>query len=147
MAVTATPIFAQAPLIGVADMSAITACTTRGPTATASLAGANIIALVPTQTNGCRIDKIRVKASSTSITAASVAALVTIWIHDGTTAYPFDEISITAVTPSTTTASFSTEIEYDTLQLPSTHSLYASTTVTTTASTSAFVVEAFGGAY
>ena len=147
MAVTATPIFAQAPIIGIADMSAISACTTRAPTATASLAGANIIQLVPTTTNGCRIDKIRIKGSSSSITAATAAATVIIWIWDGTTAYPFDEILITALTPSTAVASFSAEVSYSTLQLPSTYKLYASTTVTTTASTTAFVVEAFGGAY
>ena len=69
MAVTATPIFAQAPLLSIADMSAVTACTTRGPTATASLAGANIFQLVNTTTNGCRIDKIRVKASSTAFSS------------------------------------------------------------------------------
>ena len=147
MAVTATPIFAQAPLIGVADMSAVTACTTRGPTATAGLAAANIFQLLTTTTNGARVDKIRVKASSTSFTAATAAATVTIWIWDGTTAYPFDEILITALTPSTTVASYSAETNYTTLQLPSTYKLYCSTSVTTTAATTAFVVEAFGGAY
>jgi len=147
MAVTATPIFTQAPLVGIANFSAVSACTTRGPTATAGLAAANIIALVPTTTNGCRIDRIMIKGSSTSITAPTAAQLVTIWIHDGTTAYPFDEIELSVVTPSTTVGSFEGAATYSTLNLPSTYSLYASTTITTTASTTAFVVEAFGGSY
>lgn len=147
MAVTATPIFTQAPLVGIADLSAVTACTTRAPTVTASLAAANIFQLVNTTTNGCRIDKIRVKASSSAFTSATVAQTVTIWIWDGTTAYPLDEILVTALTPSTTVASYLAEINYSALNLPSTYKLYASTSVTTTANTTAIVVEAFGGSY
>lgn len=142
-----TPIFPIVPYAASASLAAVTACTTRAPTATASLAGANIFALTTTQTNGVRIDAITIKACSTAFTSATVAQTVTIWLHDGTTAWPIDEILITAVTPSTTAASFTTTRLYNNMILPSTHSLYMSTSVTTTASTTALAVTAQGGAY
>jgi len=148
MAVTATPIFVQSPLIGYLDMSAQTACTTRGKTATASLAGANIIQLLNTTTNGCRVDSIQVNACSTSMTATTAANLVGIWIWDGTNAQLYNEIAVTAVVPSTTTAGFTTTITFtNPLVLPSTYKLYASVSVTTTASTTALQVFTFGGSY
>ncbi len=148
MPVTPTPIFVQSPLIGYLNMSAQTACTTRGRTATASLAGANIIQLLDTTTNGCRIDSFQVNACSTSITAASAANLVGIWIWDGTNAQLFTEIAVSAITPSTTTAAFTTTVTLtNPLVLPSTHRLYASLTVTTTASTTALQCFCFGGNY
>ena len=52
MSVTPTPVFAQSPSITSVTLAAQTACTTRAPTATASLAGANIIQFVNTSTNG-----------------------------------------------------------------------------------------------
>ena len=148
MPVTATPIFVQAPLIGYLDMSAQTACTTRGKTATAGLAGANIIQLLNTTTNGCRIDSFQVNACSTSMTAASAANLVGIWIWDGTNAQLFTEIAVSAVTPSTTTAAFTTTLTLvNPLVLPSTYKLYASVSVTTTAATTAIQCFCFGGSY
>lgn len=148
MPVTATPIFVQTPLIGYLDMSAQTACTTRGKTATASLAAANIVQLLNTTTNGCRIDSIQVNACSTSITAATAANLVQIWIWDGTNAQLYTEIAVSALTPSTTTAAFTTTLTLtNPLVLPSTYKLYASVTVTTTAATTALQVYTFGGAY
>lgn len=148
MPVTATPIFVQAPLIGYLDMSAQTACTTRGKTATASLAAANIVQLLNTTTNGCRIDSIQVNACSTSITAATAANLVQIWIWDGTNAQLYTEIAVSALTPSTTTAAFTTTLTLtNPLVLPSTYKLFASVTVTTTAATTALQVYTFGGAY
>jgi hypothetical protein len=148
MAVTATPIFVQSPLIGYLDMSAQTACTTRGKTATASLAAANIIQLLNTTTNGCRVDSIQVNACSTSMTATTAANLVGIWIWDGTNAQLYNEIAVTAVVPSTTTAGFTTTITFtNPLVLPSTYKLYASVSVTTTAITTALQVFTFGGSY
>lgn len=147
MAAGTTPIFPSTPYAVNASLAAATACTTRGPTATASLAGANILAFVPVSTNGLRIDSIQVKACSTSITAATTANIVGIWLWDGTTAYLYDELLVTAVTPSTSVASFVTSKSYTNLVLPSTFALYASVTVTTTAATTALSVQAFGGAY
>ena len=147
MAVTATPIFPQTPYRVAADLSAVTACTTRAPTATASLAAANISALVPTSTNGRKIDSIKVKASSSSITAATASQLVGVWYHDGTKAYLLTEIQVNLVTPSTPSPAFEAEVRFDNLVLPAAHSLYVSTTVTTTASTTALTVHASGGDY
>ena len=142
-----TPIFPATPYAVSASLAAATACTTRGPTATASLAGANILAFVPVSTNGLRIDVIQVKACSTSFVAATTANIVGIWMWDGTTAYLIDELLVTAVTPSTSVASFTTSKSYTNLVLPSTFALYASVAVTTTAATTALSVQAFGGSY
>ena len=148
MAVTSTPIFAQAPYMACTTLAAQTACTTRGPTVTASLAAANIVQIVPTSTNGLRIDSIQVNACSTSFTAPTAGNIVGIWVHDGTTAFLFTEILVTAVTPSTTVAGFTTTLTFaNPLVLPSTFKLYASVSVTTTAITTALQVTAMGGAY
>lgn len=147
MSVNFSPIFPVAPIVHTLTLAAVTACTTRAPTATASLAGANIVQLTPTSTNGKRIDKIQINACSTSFTAPTVAQTVMIWVWDGTTAYLIDEIAVTAVTPSTTTPAFIAAKSYTNLVLPAANKLYASTSVTTTASTTALCVTAFGGDY
>lgn len=148
MAVTSTPIFAQTPYAKTLTLVAQTACTTRAPTATASLAGANITAFVPVSTNGLRIDSIQVNAAGTGITTANAANLVDIWLWDGTTAFMILEVAVTAVTPGTVTAAFTTTYTFPApLVLPAAFALYASTTVTTTAAGTALQVTAFGGAY
>jgi hypothetical protein len=148
MAVTATPIFAQTPYILTKTLAAQTATTTRAPTATANLAAANIVAFVPTSTNGCRIDSIQVNACGTSISTINAANTVMIWQYDGTTAFMIQEIAVTAVTPSATTPSFTTTYVFPIpLNLPSTFSLYVSVGVTTTASGTALQATAFGGLY
>jgi len=149
MTANTSPIFPIAPLVGIGSLAAATGCTTRGPIAHGSLGSSPCYAVqvVGTSTNGVRIDKIQVQAISTSITAPTVAQTVLIWASDGSTAYVVDEISVTAVTPSTTTPSFVTSKNYTNLNLAPTWSLWASTTITTTASTTALAVEAFGGTY
>jgi hypothetical protein len=148
MAVTATPIFAQTPFIATLDLSAQTACTTRAPTATASLAGANIVQFVGTSTNGRRIDAIQVNACGTSMTTANAANVVGIWRWDGTKAYLIAEVTVTAVTPSTTSPAFTTTLTFaQPLNLPAADKLYASVGVTTTAAGTALQLTAFGGDY
>jgi hypothetical protein len=148
MAVTATPIFAQTPYAKSLTLAAQTACSTRAPTATASLAAANIIAFVPASTNGMRIDTIQVNACGTGIGTANAANLVGIWMWDGTTAFLIQEISVTAVTPSATAAAFTATFSFPTpLSLPAAFALYASVAVTTTAGGTALQVTALGGAY
>ena len=137
----------QAAAVYNLSLAAVTACATRAPTATASLAGSNIFLLVPTTTNGVRIDKILVKGCSTSITAATVAQTVTIWEWDGVTAFPIDELLVTAVTPSTVVASYQGQVNYTNFVLPPTYALYASTSVTTTAATTALCLSAMGATY
>ena len=147
MAANTSPIYPLVPYIALGDLTAVTACTTRAPTATASLAGANISSLAPATTEGLRLDKIKVKAASSSFTAPTVAQTVMIWLWDGTTAYIFDEIIISALTPSTTAGSFEVEHSYSDVVLPPAFALYMSTSITTTASTTALTVQAFGGTY
>lgn len=148
MAVTSTPIFAQTPYVKSLTLAAQTACTTRAPTATASTAAANIIAFVPASTNGLRIDSIQVNACGTSISTINAANVVGIWADDATNAYLILEIPVTAVTPSATTAAFTTTYIFPIpLALPSTFVLKASVGTTTTAAGTALQVTAFGGAY
>ena len=148
MAVTQNAIvLPQAPIIYNLSLAAVTACATRAPTATASLAGANIFLLVPATTNGVRIDRILAKGCSTSITAATVAQTITIWEWDGVTAFPIDELLVTAVTPSTTVASYQGQVVYTNFVLAPTHALYASTSITTTAATTALCLSATGATY
>ena len=137
-------ITAQTPYAITASLAAVTACTTRGPTATANLAAANIVALVPVSTNGRRIDAISIKGCSTAFTAATAVQTVTIWMHDGTTAYPIKEVLTTLVTPSTIVASYDSGLIPLGVTLPAAFSLYMSTSIATTASTTALAVSAFG---
>tara|TARA_R110000868_G_scaffold284473_2_gene544939 strand:- start:497 stop:940 length:444 start_codon:yes stop_codon:yes gene_type:complete len=147
MSANGHPIFPATPYAITASLAAVTACTTRAPTATASLAAANISILCPTSTSGRRIDKITVQAASSAIAAPTAAQVVGIWMWDGTTAYLIDEIAVTLVTPSTTAVSFTSSKTYTTLVLPAAFALYMSTTVTTTAATTALSVSVFGGDY
>lgn len=132
-------ITAQAVNAFTKDLSAQTATTTRAPTATASLATANIVSLVTTSTNGRQIKRITVKACGNSLTTANAANTVMIWQHDGTSAFIRDELLVTAVTPSASSNSFQTSKEYSDWNLPSTHSLYVSLGTTTTATGTALL--------
>lgn len=151
MPANTSPIYPVAPANYFADLTAVTACTTRAPTAHATIAGGGTPnfakALIPVTTNGMRVDTIQVQAASTAIGSATVAQTVLIWRSNGSTATVIDEIQVTAVTPSATTPAFSTSRSYSNLALAGTDTLWASTTVTTTASTTALVVTASGGVY
>ena len=148
MAVTSTPIFAQTPYAKSVTLAAQTACSTRAPTATGSTTAANIIAFVPTSTNGLRIDSIQVNACGTGFTTANATNVVQIWIDDGTNAFVLTEIVVTAVTPSATAAAFTTTYTFPLpLNLPAAFVLKVSVGTTTTAAGTALQVTAFGGAY
>lgn len=127
-----------------ANLAAVTACTTRGPTATAGLAAANIIVCIPAVASDFKISTVKVKGSSTSMTAPTAAQLVGLWFWDGTTAFLAKEVVVSQVTPSTTVASFEGEMTFDDFVLPAGKALYVSTTITTTAATTAFGVFAHG---
>lgn len=141
----------QGPYFGTASLAAVSACTTRAPTAVASAPGANMIQVVSqnpsTLTNGARIDRVSVKACSTSVSAASAVQCVTVWVSDGVTLYPVPtEIVTTVVTPSTTVASGEWYANFDDLYVPAGGSLWVSTTIATTAATTALAVTV-NGAY
>lgn len=147
MAANITPIFVGTPWCAGASLAAVTACTTRAPTATGSMGGINAVALGVASTNGRRIDSITVKACSTSMTAPTAAQLVQVWVDDGTTAWLKTEITIAAQTPSTTAAAFETTINFSNFVIGAGEKLWISTTVTTTASTTALAVIASGGEF
>lgn len=127
-----------------ANLAAVTACTTRGPTATAGLAAANIVVCVPAVASDFKISKVAVKGISTSMTAPTAAQLVGLWHWDGTTAYLLKEVSVSLVTPSTTAGSLESEMIFDDFVLPAGDALYVSTTITTTSATTALNVTAHG---
>jgi hypothetical protein len=137
-------ISAQHSVIGIGNFSAVSACTTRGPTATANLAAANIIVIIPTTTEDTPVSRVSLKGSSTAFTSATAAQTLTLWVWDGTTAYPFKEILLSVTTPSTIDKSFEIDYPLTDFSLPIGYALYGSTSITTTASTTAFVAHAFG---
>lgn len=149
MSANTAPIFPITPWASTADLSNVTACTTRNTVLNANLASSpcNAVRLANVSANGKRIDKIQIQAASSSITAPTVAQTVLLWMSDGTTAYVIDEFSVVAVTPSTTVPSFNTYKLYTNLVVPATYTLWVSTTITTTTATTALVVTAFGGDY
>jgi hypothetical protein len=142
-----SPAFAATPYIASVSLAAVTACTTRAPTAVAGLAAAFIFQLTQASVAGLRIDQVRIKAASSAIGGATTAGTVMLWESDGVTAWPIDEFVIQPITPSPTVPSFSILSLYQTLSLPAAHSLWVSSSVTTTATTNALSVTAVGGAY
>lgn len=84
--------------------------------------------------SGSKIEEIVVKATTTSLVATTVAGLVYIFLFDGTTHHLFDDIPVTAVTPSATTAPFRANKVYTNLWLPSGWSLRASQSIAGNAS-------------
>jgi len=134
----------QDSVIGISNFSAVTACTTRAPTATAGLAAANIIAMIPTTTKTTPLSRIVIKGSSSSFTAPTAAQTLTLWVWDGTTAYPYKEMVLDAKTPSTVVGSYEYDYLLTDFSLPIGYALYASTSITTTAATTAFVAMALG---
>lgn len=125
------PIFPISPIIGIGDT--IATLTTRSKiTGTTGLTQ-----VTPTSTNGLRIDAITV-----TLAATSVAAVVQLYIYNGTTSFLFDEIPVGAVTPTTILPAFSVTRQYANLVLPPTYQLFAATTIAQNTD-----VFAFGGAY
>lgn len=122
MAMTPTPVLVQTPTIGRANLTSPTALTTR-----TSIAGTTgLTQLTPVSTNGKRLDAIRIMSKGTSL-----AGLLSVWLYDGTTSTLWDEIAISAITPSTTAVAFKAEALYSTygVVLPPAHQLFVSVTV------------------
>ena len=99
------PAFAVTPRIGSVSIS----------TAETSLtAPTNFGTAITGVTAGTRIAEIVVKCAATS-----AAALVRIFLYDGTTYYLFDEVVIAAATSSNTVATTRVSVAYSNLVLPS----------------------------
>jgi len=133
MAMTATPVFTQTPKTFIATLTSPTAITSR-----ANIVGTTgLVKLTDTTTNGFRLDNITVKAKETT-----VAGTVCIWVYNGTTSHLWKEISVTAVTASTTVASFESSTDYVSTNLEPTQQYYVSSTIDQD-----FTIYANGGAW
>jgi hypothetical protein len=122
MAKTATPIFAQSPLIGKASLTSPTPVTSR-----ANITGTTgLTQLTPVSVDGKRLDHLLIVAKGTT-----VAGLLTLWLYDGTTSTVIDEITIGAQTASTTSPAFKLDTNYTAngFNMPPTYQLYVSVTV------------------
>ena len=133
MAVTATPIFVQAPkILGVAAIS--TANTNRDGSGTLGT-------IVTGSTNGDKIEHIDIAATGTT-----TAGVIRLYIYNGATAFLWKEILVDAITPSATVKVWSYTIDCSVpancLFLQSGYLLKASTHNAET-----FNVSAHGGSY
>jgi hypothetical protein len=129
MAVTATPIFAQTPRHAAVSIS----------TANTNRDGSGTIGTVFTAgSNGSMIDHIDITATGTT-----TAGVVRLYVHNGSTAYLWKEILVSAITPSATVQTFAYSVDCsrgdNRCVLPSGWSLRASTH-----NAEAFNVQAFG---
>ena len=100
-----SPSFAATPIIGNVNISTAEASYT-APT--------NFGTLITGASTGTRIAEIVVKNAATS-----AAAIVRIFLHDGTTYYLFDEVTIAAATGSSTVQQTRVSTTYTNLILPS----------------------------
>jgi hypothetical protein len=112
MAVTATPIFAQA--LRHTPVAIATANTNRDGTGTIGTA-------FTAGSNGSRVTRVDICA-----TGDTTAGVVRLYIHNGSTAFLWREVLVGAITVSTSVAAFMRRIDID-LELPATWSLRAST--------------------
>lgn len=147
MSLNTTPVFPKTAILKSLALTTQSACTTRAPTPTASLAAANIIELLGTGVEQRQIDWIEVTAASSAIGASTSNMLVQIWVWDGTTAFLRDEILVNAQVPSVSAESFSQKLSFTDFTLPKTHKIFVSVTVATTASTNALAVTLSGGEF
>jgi len=105
--------YAATPRAAVAVVSA--ANTARDGTGT-------LVTVFTAGASGSRIDDIRVTAAGTV-----TAGVVRLFVHDGTNARLWQEVMVTATTPSTTVQTFNTALLNQALLLPTGYSLRAST--------------------
>jgi hypothetical protein len=128
-----SPIFPQAPIIGIASLVSNTAVTAR----TNIVGTTGLTQLTANSTNGTRVDFIEVQGQGTT-----VATIINLWINDGTNSYLVEEISLPAATANTTSVASSNTISFTKLTLPPTQRLFVSQQVSANVT-----VFAFGGTY
>lgn len=90
------PQYAGTPKIGVATIS--TANTARDGTGTIST-------VFTAGTSGSRVDRIVIESTGTT-----TAGIVRLFIHNGTTAYLWKEVPVTAITPSGSAVAFASSL-------------------------------------
>lgn len=101
----ASPVFAVSPRIGNVSIATADASYT-SPT--------NVGTLITGASTGTRISEIVVKCAATS-----AAAIVRIFLYDGSTYWLFDELNISAATGSSTVLQSRNSVAYNNLFLPS----------------------------
>lgn len=99
------PAFSATPRIGTAALSA--ANTNRDGTGT-------IVDVLTGVAAGTRIEEVLIEA-----TATTTAGVIRLFLYNGTTSVLFDEILVSAATPSGTVAAFRASRQYANLVLPS----------------------------
>lgn len=105
---SSTPAFANAPIVGTGLASATADTSLTAPTNVATLTFAPVVGA-----SGAKIEEIRFEA-----TATSVAGTINLFLYDATTYHIIDQIPVTAVTLSTTAASWSQSRAYRNLFIP-----------------------------
>lgn len=111
-----SPAFAVTPRIGAVSIATADSSYTAPSSVGTVLTGAS---------TGTRIAEVVVKNAATS-----AAAIVRLFLHDGTTYWLFDEVVVAAATGSSTVAQSRTSVVYNNLILPSASwSLRATTSV------------------
>lgn len=121
-----SPNFASTVRVGLGTLS--TADTSRTSPTT-------VVTVFTAGSSGSRIDEIDIVATGTT-----TSGVVRLWIYNGSTYFLFQEVLITANTPSVTNSVFVSSNTYNNFMLPSGHSLRA-----TTNNSEGFNVIAFGG--
>lgn len=101
-----TPAFAVTPRIGAANVATADSAYTGTPT--------NVGTVITGASTGTRIAEVVIKTAATS-----AAAVVRLWLYDGSTYTLFDELLVTAATGSSTVAQFRSSTLYNNLVLPS----------------------------
>jgi hypothetical protein len=131
MPANTSPIFALSPELAIATVTDATTDRT-GATMT------NTVTLLTAATNGTKITQIGAKVAGTN-----AGTLVLIFVSDssGANFKLFDEIVLTAITPSTTTTSQRAVTAYADLQLKAGQVVKVGTTVAITAGVNIFAVK------
>lgn len=129
----ASPAFAATPKVGAGIVPATLDTSLTAP--------ANVTTIFTGGTNGSKVEEIVLQGIATT-----VAGIVNLFMHDGTTYHLIDQFLITAVTSSTTAVAFRLNRLYQNLLLPSTsHSLRVTCTIAGLQST--IKVAAYGADY
>ena len=102
---------------------------------TSRTAPTNVGTLVTAGASGSRIDEVTITAAGTSTTN-----VVRLFVYSGSVYYLYQEVLISAITPSASVTAFTTTLTFNSLVLPSGYSLRV-----TTNNAEAYHVSAFGG--
>lgn len=108
---------------------------TTGDTGRGTAAPTNKSTIVTPGASGSRIDEITITAAGTS-----TANIVRLFINVSALYYLFQEVLTSAITPSASTASFTTTLSFNSFVLPS-----GSLLVATVNTTETYHITAFGG--